>query len=876
MSCSDYNINLYNTCGCQKSTCNTCNSCSNNNYYNVPLVPQGCNDCEEDLGCVNVSSECIIYDGEELFCLGVVNGDTYKDILVKIDAVLCGVAPNIDYSGYNTYCLAPITTQQQFVETISQFVCVLREDLDDLTEDFDTFKNVTESRLEDLELPEVTGCSTFPISLGITQGELFQEIIDKDCEQDAFMSLSSVNWSNCITVPVTPLNIGEGFTEILRQLCIIQSTSGDTFKVKLDSTDITENFLANKLKGSGCVTIQQVTDVDSITKLELGLNFEPSFFNFNPSQFEVTPTINDGCLQNYSVNYIGEVEPVTIDCQTISDLFVENPTNLISHVLGKDLDGGCVQVTPCDILNTLWGSNIDGEYTITLNSLSEDCKFELTPYEAPDPGLTYDPNLVDWSACSPCIIENPSPTTLEESFQFLKDEICCITELISNPEGGLKVYYVDGNNPNPGDGSILNPFKTLDSAYNKVVGTGTPKAPENTGIAIEVAASNYTTSLNLFVASTSWNFSTGTIVEYTGTDYLFDTIDTAEYGYFNVSGKWNFNTVNGGLINHLTPTEQSRMSIEINNTEQTMLEEDPLTHPLIKVHSIYGMNAWRRSRLELSVHGKVRSTTNHVLFVDGCTEVYVRGLTAFAAMEAGDGTIYDISPDQRVLYYNNQDPNITSRFMYAQDIRFDSIRVGSDGDSAMFIQGLYGNIDFYNVSFDSLQAVNNFQSSSVEIGNLIKAFYKVTIGGVDINKTRGFTFRNCKFAANIYSGVDPIYAIKSVGVPDTNSISIINSLIPKPYLIDPDLVLNDDLGVMANTITNFNIRNVPEFDNTVDAQTAGLVEGDVYESIIVDVPDTATVAADATPTKDEFDALLAELRALKASIQAGSNNLRIV
>lgn len=796
------------------SGCDPCNKSTPKNY----APPSNYSNCGGGCG---VDSTCVTYTGPNLNCLDVGSGENLEEILYKVNAVVC--TSQGDYSEYNFHCLTDtyvIENEAEFVSAITEYAC-------NLNTAFVNYSTVTvpgiitniQNQINEIVNPSLALCSYTGVIPTDSLDDILVKFGGKLCDLDSRLNLSSVNWAQCYTVPTTPTTLTEAFNLLVDQICQASQTGGGatlpTFNNQgsclpaplgtADSLVLTINKIKERLCDTGVYDIDDspwgcVTNPAPLT----GSNIQAAFdkvlgavnglvsnrYTFNPNQFILNQTVPGDACSGFEV---------TLD----PSIGIED--RLVAASPSDSSPGTLIEKLVAGTNITLDNSNPE---EIVLNATFT-------------PGVTYDPNLVSWNECSPCEVEIPIPTTLEESFQYLKDEICCLTDIVINPDTGLKVYYVDGNNPNPGDGSILNPFNTLDAAYNKVVGTGTAKVPQNTGITIKVAAYNYTTNLNLFASTTSWDFDTGAVVTYTGTDYLFDTLDTVDYTDFKVSGKWSFDTVDGGLLWHRTPTAESRVFIEIDSTNQTMDTEDPMAKPLIRVESNYGLAQWVRSRLDLAVHGRLRSTDNHVIVVNGYTEVYVRGLTTYARVDAGDGFPSSIVPDQRALYYNNQDPNITNH-MYSQQIKFDSIQVGSDGTSAVFIQGYYGNIDFYNVSFDSLQAVNNFQSSSIEVGNLTKASYS--------GKTRGFTIRNCKFADNIYSGTLPIYPIVSVGTPGVNGISIINSLIPDPYLVDPDLVINEDLGVMANTISNFNIRNVPEFEDITAAQSAGLVEGDLFKT----------------------------------------------
>jgi hypothetical protein len=125
-------------------------------------------------------------------------------------------------------------------------------------------------------------------------------------------------------------------------------------------------------------------------------------------------------------------------------------------------------------------------------------------------------------------------------------------------QGAINSFFVNSNNPNSGDGSISNPFNSLDLAYNTIVGNGTPANPElapvGTEIGIVVQGGSYSTSQNLLIRRVSWVFELGAVVDYTGTNALFN-MDASVFGNpsnelieFFILGDGEFETSTGSFM----------------------------------------------------------------------------------------------------------------------------------------------------------------------------------------------------------------------------------------------------------------------------------------------------------------------------------------
>ena len=173
-------------------------------------------------------------------------------------------------------------------------------------------------------------------------------------------------------------------------------------------------------------------------------------------------------------------------------------------------------------------------------------------------------------------------------------------ETISND--ALMVYYVDGNNDVTGDGSVVNPYQTIDLAVNAVIGSGSHASPENAGTTIFVQGGAYTTACNLAITCTSWSFEAGSCVTYTGTDYLFQSTgmsDASGTNFLKVSGKGEFFTASGGILSAIgTDYAQGAGRVRIicfegNRIYSTYANySNPLVKPIVYVAGGTSASGW--------------------------------------------------------------------------------------------------------------------------------------------------------------------------------------------------------------------------------------------------------------------------------------------
>lgn len=55
--------------------------------------------------CESKSSNCVIWDGPDLDCVGIVNGETVTETVYKLGKELCTVMDQLNLSNYDLKCL---------------------------------------------------------------------------------------------------------------------------------------------------------------------------------------------------------------------------------------------------------------------------------------------------------------------------------------------------------------------------------------------------------------------------------------------------------------------------------------------------------------------------------------------------------------------------------------------------------------------------------------------------------------------------------------------------------------------------------------------------------------------------------------------------
>jgi len=144
----------------------------------------------------------------------------------------------------------------------------------------------------------------------------------------------------------------------------------------------------------------------------------------------------------------------------------------------------------------------------------------------------------------------PASTDLMTTLIAMDAKICQCGSCSGTTTQPTTNYYVDSSVAVTGTGSIISPFKTLEEAYDKMVGSGTAFAPENTNITIFVfAGTGYSTTRNICINTATWYFFKGASVNFTGVGtYFIDSSSLADLTSMNIQGYLSFSTSTGGFL----------------------------------------------------------------------------------------------------------------------------------------------------------------------------------------------------------------------------------------------------------------------------------------------------------------------------------------
>lgn len=195
----------------------SCSSCTQTTATITGFNPAG---CISPSGC-GTDASCVIYNGPPLTCSGIDTTDTLNIILQKIDPLLCSASG--DYSTYNTFCLSPITTQKQFVESISNFVCILNSAFNTFTgTTFPNYQTTVTNAIAAVNNPAIT-CA----AASVTSADNIPTILTKYCTLLTSLvnslNISTADWNSCYVVSPVPTTLVQAFNVLISQICLLKT-----------------------------------------------------------------------------------------------------------------------------------------------------------------------------------------------------------------------------------------------------------------------------------------------------------------------------------------------------------------------------------------------------------------------------------------------------------------------------------------------------------------------------------------------------------------------------------------------------------------------------------------------------------------------------
>lgn len=356
----------------------------------------------------------------------------------------------------------------------------------------------------------------------------------------------------------------------------------------------------------------------------------------------------------------------------------------------------------------------------------------------------------------------------------------------------IKTFYVDGNNSETGDGSIINPFQTLEQARDAVIGSGTSSAPENEPITIEVAGTSYSTNQNLAIKNVTWDFADGTVLTYTGSDYLFNTSVFSDTTSSNliVRGFAEFITATGGILyaegtSSTLPSARIQINFEAFRIESNYVNNsNPLDKPPVVVTNPAPLSNNGRYGILLFltiIQGYLRSSTQTTLFVANQARVYLNGISRPLIVKdtsTNNGNIIDF-----VGY------SLQLRGFTLNGLSVDSyIKVGESGTTT-----LVNDIIIEDVDLDTTRTANS--------PTRFMTIYDVELN--ERNNSPDFQFVIRTLRSRYDNFKDQTTWIKYDGVnANFDLLRIYDSVIP--YSIDPKIRIAKDLDKNSSSAYQFN------------------------------------------------------------------------
>jgi hypothetical protein len=426
----------------------------------------------------------------------------------------------------------------------------------------------------------------------------------------------------------------------------------------------------------------------------------------------------------------------------------------------------------------------------------------------------------------PCIGVS-SGTTLNTVLSDIDTKLCSLVK-------ELQVYYVDGNNTVAGDGSVINPFKTLEQAYNKIIGTGSVVNPQNSNVGVSVAAAQYTTSQNIYTPGITWDFATNTEITFDAsgsTNYFVDTsILNGVTGVqdFIITGELQFSSTTGGFINNVGAARNTDPVINVTATIYSINCQVPTTSgniPVINLSCTSSGNLTPSIKISITNGGVINSQNQHVFSL---------GNTNFG------GGYLDVEG-------NNGQISLKNSALLNKNILYYSCLTGHNNDSVV-IRNISIASSNINDIFYVTGAINTFQLDTIQLltPGLKSSFPKpntflnLNNTSITLYDTNQYTF----FLKDVYLDSYNLAAGNVITYTSGLTTPTFDYLDMSGCVLFPGCTISNNInlgkisqGNISKSTSSANVVNgyvhftqVPNYSTNTAAKTAGLVTGDVYQN----------------------------------------------
>lgn len=291
-------------------SCVDCNSSNRHTSFSYNFNQSNCVSCSPICD-TQMDSSCVKYTGSALTCNDIASNTNLEVIIKAFDEKFCDIDSNaVDWSTFNYACLtnpddSPITTPQEFVEVISDYVCTTSSDFTDFSTDTTSNFTSTNNRVYAIENPALVTNSYISIDEESTYAQVQTAFNSAFAEIYPMLDPSSADWAD-ISVDPEPTTLIQAFNSLIAFSADMQTT--------LDTLDPLPTFNNT----TSCLASPGATDslVSTIDKIKTYLCTLP---NFNASAITYGCVSSAGSLQNAvqnsisTINYLMANSILTVD-----------------------------------------------------------------------------------------------------------------------------------------------------------------------------------------------------------------------------------------------------------------------------------------------------------------------------------------------------------------------------------------------------------------------------------------------------------------------------------------------------------------------------------------------------------------------------------
>lgn len=502
-----------------------------------------------------------------------VNGDKFQDYLQAIFTTLDGLI-NSQYTFDDKWFSVTPTG-----EPCGGFeVSLKEEEIRDLSTRVSVKQGSSPEYLEDaIE-------STETIEVTEVSGKLEFNSLVKDEKVKALSNSSKNGYLNEVLEAGDRVNIYESpdGNKLIIEVEEDPATNEYTGKVLINSEDTEPGFLQAKILAGDNITITE----DAFKRLVINSNPQSNTGTVKVNQSGALKFLEDSFTQGNNVSITTENDKLKIEVNNDKVKVRQNSSS------SKYLDESIVTQNTIDSKGISVSKTVNSQGNVELSI-----------------------------GTNPTKIADDVVTQIEDN-TTLSDRLCSVLGDCSGGGGADykgRTVYVDASNTENGEGSPLNPFRSLETAIHYIIGSGTNETPEFPDVkSVEVLTGTYQVSRNLFVNGLAYNFRAGVNIVNTSSGFIFEIPSSINHvKKIEVRGYPNITSNNSGVFKIGNHELMESIHIELGDIytyNELVIYENSYYRYDNTSHNYY-------------LRGRVESLTPYAFNVSGVCDINIIGLT---------------------------------------------------------------------------------------------------------------------------------------------------------------------------------------------------------------------------------------------------------